>query len=228
MLEMVTALLVFVISETFFLKRLSVFRESRRWTWYKSFHGIDYKPQLLTIIDSRDYSFTANFNRVSSHWREGQMGSTPLGRPLSHWPTLASFTFLLNSYSAWKLKFLEEIVRDWDLFLTAENTIDQILYMDVHFLCYLHITESIKKCSGFSVNELPSTPTTTFEIAILVSVCISVRLLHEGPNDYVSIPWSDRSLSSSANALKSMCFELEAMRMRIKRCDSLWRWTIHM
>lgn len=134
-----------------FLKRLSFFRERRRWTWCKSFHGIDYKPQLLTIIASRDYSFTANFNRVSSHWREGQMGSTPLGRPLSHWPTLVSFTFLLNSYSAWKLKFLEEIVRDRDLFLTAENTIDQILYMDVHFLCYLHITELIKKCSGFSV-----------------------------------------------------------------------------
>ena len=82
--------------------------------------------------------------------------------------------------------------------------------MDVHFLCYLHITELIKKCSGFSVMNY-----------LLVSVCISVRLLHEGPNDYVSIPWSDRSLSSSANALKSMCFELEAMRMRIKRCDSL-------
>lgn len=81
-----------------FLKRLSFFRESRRWTWCKSFHGIDYKPQLLTIITSRDYSFTANFNRVSSHWREGQMGSTPLGRPLSHWPTLVSFFYFLAKF----------------------------------------------------------------------------------------------------------------------------------
>lgn len=99
-----------------------------------------------------------------------QIGSAPAGGPLAHRSTLVSFIYFLNSYSALKIKISKRKCQRWDLFLTAENTIDQARYTDVNFLCYLHITESIKICSVFSVNELLSTLTRIFENANTPSI----------------------------------------------------------